>query len=90
MSSTANATGGTSARTTTYDTEARPGIMTTEFWVGAVSSIAVVVAGYVSDAFSVERGWELGAYIAIAYLISRGLAKLGSKDALPVPTGTDK
>ena len=76
--------------TRNYNTEARPGIMSTEFWVAACSSIIVVVAGYVSDAFSVERAWELGAYITIAYLISRGLAKLGNSDNIPVPTkGSD-
>ena len=86
MSAVANARDTGRSATRTYETEARPGFMTTEFWVGMVSSIVVVVAGYVSDAFSVERGWELGSYIAIAYLVSRGLAKLGSSDSLPVPS----
>jgi hypothetical protein len=33
------------------ETEAHPGIMTTEFWVTLLAAATVVIAGYVSDAF---------------------------------------
>ena len=65
----------------TGTTEARPGIMTTEFWLSLAMAIAVIVAGYVSDAFSVDTGWALGAGLIAAYALSRGLAKAGTKYA---------
>jgi len=40
-------------------TEARPGIMTTEFWLSIAMATAVIVAGYFSDALNVARG-EIG------------------------------
>jgi hypothetical protein len=64
----------------TGTTEARPGIMTTEFWLSLAMAAAVIVAGYVSDAFSVSTGWALGAGLIAAYAISRGLAKAGSRE----------
>ena len=38
----------------TGTTEARPGIMTTEFWLSVIMAVTVIVAGYVSDAFDVD------------------------------------
>jgi hypothetical protein len=61
-------------------TEARPGIMTTEFWLSLIMTATVIVAGYVSDAFNVDTAWALGAGIIAAYAVSRGLAKAGSRD----------
>jgi hypothetical protein len=62
------------------ETEARPGIMTTEFWLTILSAFTVVVAAYVSDTFSTDIGWSLFAGIIAAYLVSRGLAKAGSRE----------
>jgi hypothetical protein len=61
-------------------TEARPGIMTTEFWLSLIMAVTVIVAGYVSDAFDVDTAWALGAGIIAAYALSRGLAKAGSRE----------
>ena len=61
-------------------TEARPGIMTTEFWLSLIMTATVIVAGYVSDAFNVDTAWALGAGIIAAYALSRGLAKAGSRE----------
>ena len=61
-------------------TEARPGIMTTEFWLSIIMTATVIVAGYVSDAFAVDTAWALGAGIVAAYALSRGLAKAGSRE----------
>jgi len=61
-------------------TEARPGIMTTEFWLCLAMAAAVIVAGYVSDALGVETAWALGAGVIAAYALSRGLAKCGSRE----------
>lgn len=72
------------------ETEARPGIMTTEFWLSIVSAITVVVAAYVSDSFETDIGWALFAGIIAAYLISRGLAKAGSREGPFVLGGRDE
>src|SRR4051812_13541390 len=61
-------------------TEARPGIITTEFWLTVLSAIGVVVASYISDTFTTDLGWALGAGLIAAYTLSRGLAKSGSRE----------
>src|SRR3954447_11384389 len=60
-------------------TEARPGIMTTEFWLSVLAAIGIVIAGYVSDTFDNDLAWALGAGLIAAYSLSRGLAKCGSR-----------
>ena len=62
------------------ETEARPGVMTTEFWLTILSAMTVVIAAYISDSFETDIGWSLFAGIIAAYLISRGLAKAGSRE----------
>jgi len=62
------------------ETEARPGIMTTEFWLTILAAMTVVIAAYVSDSFETDIGWALFAGIIAAYAISRGLAKAGSRE----------
>jgi hypothetical protein len=64
----------------TGTTEARPGIMTTEFWLSVIMAVTVIIAGYVSDAFDVDLAWALGAGIIAAYALSRGFAKAGSRE----------
>ena len=61
-------------------TEARPGIMTTEFWLSLIGAVVVIVAGYVSDAFDVDVAWALGIGLLAAYALSRGFAKAGSRE----------
>jgi hypothetical protein len=62
------------------ESEARPGIMTSEFWLALVSAATVVIASYVSGAFPIRLGWALFAGIVAAYLLSRGIAKAGSPE----------
>jgi hypothetical protein len=71
----------------TGTTEARPGIMTTEFWLCLLAAIGVVIAGYVSDTFDNDLAWGLGAGLIAAYALSRGLAKCGSREG-PFMIGT--
>jgi UDP-N-acetylmuramyl pentapeptide phosphotransferase/UDP-N-acetylglucosamine-1-phosphate transferase len=61
-------------------TEARPGIITTEFWLSLLAAAAVVIVSYLDDALDVERGWTLGIAMLAAYVISRGIAKAGSSE----------
>ena len=46
-------------------------------WIGA---IVLVVGAYVSDTFDNDLGWALAAGIFAAYILSRGLAKSGSRE----------
>jgi hypothetical protein len=70
------------------ETEARPGIMTTEFWLTLLAAATVVIAGYVSDTFSNDLAWALFGGIVAAYVLSRGIAKAGSKEG-PFILGRD-
>jgi hypothetical protein len=62
------------------ETEARPGIITTELWLTLASAATVVIASYISGAFPTRLGWALFAGIIAAYLLSRGIAKAGSSE----------
>jgi len=62
------------------ETEARPGIMTSEFLLTLLAAATVVIAGYVSDLFDEDLAWALFAGIVAAYVVSRGIAKAGSKE----------
>src|SRR4051794_38817727 len=61
-------------------TEARPGIITTEFWLTIVMTAVVIIFGYISDTFDNDLAWALGAGIVAAYVLSRGIAKAGSRE----------
>jgi len=61
-------------------TEARPGLMTTEFWLSVLGAIVLVVAAYISDTFDTDLGWALAAGLIAAYILSRGFAKSGSRE----------
>lgn len=54
--------------------------LTTEFWLTALMTAVVIIAGYVSDDLSIERGWTLGIALVAAYVISRGISKAGSSE----------
>jgi hypothetical protein len=54
--------------------------MTSELWLALASAATVVIASYVSGAFPIRLGWALFAGIVAAYLLSRGIAKAGSRE----------
>ena len=66
--------------------ETKPSFKTTELVVYVVSVLGVLIASWVTDAntdgqgFSAYQGWSLVTLLTIGYLISRGLAKSGSRD----------
>jgi hypothetical protein len=59
--------------------ETKPSLKTTEFWAMAVIIMAILIASAVSDSLGDVRAWTLVAAVAIGYMISRGLAKSGTK-----------
>jgi hypothetical protein len=66
--------------------ETKPSFKTTELIVYVVSVLGVLIASLVVDVnedgqrFSAYQGWFLVTLLTVGYLISRGLAKSGSRD----------
>jgi hypothetical protein len=63
-------------------TETKLGTKTTEFYVMLVAIAGILVAALRSgdDSFSIEEGFLYATFVAVAYIISRGLAKLGTRE----------
>jgi len=63
-------------------TETKLGVKTSEFWMMLIFAVAVIIAAYVKngDALNREDGWRFASFVAVAYIISRGLAKLGVRE----------
>ena len=53
--------------------------LTSEFWVFVVGVAAMLFAGYVLDDIGDSQAWRFAAFIGIAYILSRGIAKAGSR-----------
>jgi hypothetical protein len=63
-------------------TEAKNGFKTSEFYLTIVAIAGVLIATYLDndDSLSVDDGFRYASWIAAAYIISRGLAKLGTSE----------
>ena len=61
--------------------ETKNALKTTEFFAMAGVIAAILIAAWVSDSLNDVRAWTLVAAVAIGYMISRGLAKSGTKYA---------
>jgi hypothetical protein len=59
--------------------ETKVSFKTTEFWAMAGVIAAILIASAVSDSLGDIRAWTLVAAVAVGYMISRGLAKSGTK-----------
>lgn len=58
----------------------RAAIKTTEFWMTVALVFFVLLATYLdSDALSPADGWRFATWAVMAYVVSRGLAKLGNR-----------
>jgi len=62
--------------------ETKPSFMTTEFWAMLAGIVAIVVVYNASDEPSLNlfRASLLATVLAVGYIISRGIAKAGSRD----------
>jgi hypothetical protein len=67
--------------------ETKHSLKTTEFWAMAGVILAILIASAVSDSLGDVRAWTLVAAVAIGYMISRGLAKSGTKYTGEEPLG---
>jgi hypothetical protein len=62
----------------THD-ETKHALKTTEFFAMGGVIGAILIASAISDSLGDVRAWTLVAAVAIGYIISRGLAKSGTK-----------
>jgi hypothetical protein len=62
--------------------ETKPSFMTTEFWAMLAGIVAVVVVYNAADdpSLNLFRASLLATLLAIGYIVSRGIAKAGSRD----------
>jgi hypothetical protein len=62
-------------------TETKLGFKTTEFMLAIAAIVAILIATYVADAdLGANEGWKYMSWVAVAYIVSRGLAKLGTRE----------
>jgi len=59
--------------------ETKLSFKTTEFWAMGGVIAAILIAAAVSDSLGDVRAWTLVAGVAAAYILSRGLAKAGTR-----------
>src|SRR3954454_22677388 len=72
-------------------TETKHALKTTEFWAMVAIIAGILIASWVVgqgdgngnndvDAFPAQRAWLYVAIVGVGYMVSRGLAKAGSRD----------
>jgi hypothetical protein len=61
-------------------TEARPGFITSEFWLTLIGVIALGILAYTSDALGVRWGMGFATAVLLSYILSRGISKAGSSE----------
>ena len=59
--------------------ETKNALKTTEFFAMVGVNAAILIAAWASDSLNDVRAWTLVAAVGIGYMISRGLAKSGTK-----------
>src|SRR4051794_32781854 len=85
-----NDTRGT-ARGRRLSTETKAAFKTTEFIAYIAAVIAVLIASAVVDKtdFGAQEAWRYVTFLTIGYMVSRGLAKSGSRDFYDGDTDRD-
>ncbi len=69
------------SRVSTHEsTETKASTKTSEFFVYVIAAAAVLIASLVVDGFNATEGWMFFTFLSIGYMISRGLAKSGSRE----------
>lgn len=82
-------------RRATGETETKQAFKTTEFWIYIVILLGLFIAGLAADGgsddaidgFGAERVWLYAVILSGAYMISRGIAKSGSRDPYSESSG---
>jgi uncharacterized ion transporter superfamily protein YfcC len=65
---------------TRESTETKASTKTSEFFVYLAAVLAMLIASLVVDGFNATEGWMFFTFLSIGYMISRGLAKSGSRE----------
>ena len=60
--------------------ETKASTKTSEFFVYLVGVAAILIASLIMDGFNATEGWMFFTFLSIGYMISRGLAKAGSRE----------
>jgi hypothetical protein len=68
----------TPAATTHTSESKQSGFRTSEFFVMLLAVAGVLIATY-NNSLSRSEGWRYATFVAISYIVSRGLAKLGTR-----------
>jgi hypothetical protein len=68
------------ASTRRVSTETKASVKTSELIVFVAAVVGVLAAAQISDEFGAQDAWFYVALLTIGYMISRGLAKSGSRD----------
>ena len=69
------------SRVSTHEsTETKASTKTSEFFVYLGAVAAILIASLVVDGFNATEGWMFFTFLSIGYMISRGLAKSGSRE----------
>lgn len=63
--------------------ETKPFFMTSEFLAFVLGVAGVLIAAAMADNFEAPRAWLYASIIAAAYIVSRGIAKAGTRDPNP-------
>ena len=62
-------------------TESKSAYRTTEFIVYVLAVLGVLIASMIVDqSFGADPAWRYVTYLTVGYMISRGLAKAGSRE----------
>ena len=61
-------------------TETKAAHKTTELIAFVVVTVAMLIASQIVDGFDAQHAWFYASLLTIGYMISRGLAKAGSRD----------
>jgi len=61
-------------------TETKASTKTSEFFVYLIAVAAVLIAGFLVDGFNATETWMFFTFLSIGYMVSRGLAKSGSRE----------
>jgi hypothetical protein len=85
---------------TRLSTETKHALKTTEFWAYLASVAGVLIASWIvtsgnggahnGDAFNASRAWLIVAILSVGYMVSRGLAKSGSREPYWTDENTDR
>jgi hypothetical protein len=62
-----------------YPIETKPFFLTSEFALSLIAAIAIAITAASSHAFGAWRAWILVTAIVVAYNLSRGIAKSGTR-----------